>query len=326
MTMDVDTQEMLRASLRPVLAQASNRGTGPRLAEQLAELGWDDVLADDPTVAVRILFETRGEVLASADALGPLLSSSLADSSGMAVARDAVVVLPASLRPDAPTSTVGDDSMAVDGVALSEPPAGAVVAIPVADGRVAVGSGDLRAEPVDGIDPSSGLVAVTGWLPADGITWIDADAWRATVAIGRWALASELACIGARAVSAAVAYTKERHQYGRPIGSFQALQHRLASAHASVVGAVDVAIEAAASGSEWDALVAKCLAGRAAENACTQAQQAYGAIGFTWEHDLHRSLRRTYVLDRLLGGWRELEVEIGATIQRTGAVPKIGRL
>jgi alkylation response protein AidB-like acyl-CoA dehydrogenase len=146
------------------------------------------------------------------------------------------------------------------------------------------------------------------------------------VATGRYALAIELSAIADRVVANAVGYTKERHQYGRPIGSFQALQHRLAAAHASVVGAGNVAREAARSGDGWTAMVAKYLAGRAAEGACTQAQQSYGAIGFTWEHDFHRSLRRVYLLDRLFGGWRELEVEIGETLHRTGNVPKIGHL
>jgi alkylation response protein AidB-like acyl-CoA dehydrogenase len=104
------------------------------------------------------------------------------------------------------------------------------------------------------------------------------------------------------------------------------LQHRLASAHASAVGASQVVAEAASSGSSWVALVAKALAGHAAEDCCTQAQQAYGAIGFTWEHPFHRSLRRMYVLDWLFGGWRQLEFEIGIRLQQTGEVPRIGDL
>jgi alkylation response protein AidB-like acyl-CoA dehydrogenase len=84
--------------------------------------------------------------------------------------------------------------------------------------------------------------------------------------------------------------------------------------------------EAAADGSPWTALVAKALAGRAAEEACTQAQQVYGAIGFTWEHEHHRYLRRTYALDWLLGDWRTLEHQIGARLQETAVVPRIGDL
>ena len=72
--------------------------------------------------------------------------------------------------------------------------------------------------------------------------------------------------------------------------------------------------------------VAKTLAGRAAEDTCTQAQQVYGAIGFTWEHEFHRYLRRVYVLDRLFGDWRTLEFEIGTELQATTTVPRIGAI
>jgi len=95
-------------------------------------------------------------------------------------------------------------------------------------------------------------------------------------------LAAELVGIGEHVVGAAVEYTGARVQYGKAIGTFQALQHRLAGAHALVVGASRLANEAVATGDPWTAMVAKSLAGHAAENACTQAQQCYGAIGFTW--------------------------------------------
>ncbi len=138
----------------------------------------------------------------------------------------------------------------------------------------------------------------------------------------RWALAAELSGIGRHVISRAVDYARERKQYGRPIGTFQAVQHRLAAAFASVVGAADVVAEAATSASPWTALVAKAAAGRAREEACTQAQQAYGAVGFTWEHEFHHALRRTYLLDRLFGDWRTLEREIGECLLREGRAPR----
>jgi alkylation response protein AidB-like acyl-CoA dehydrogenase len=146
------------------------------------------------------------------------------------------------------------------------------------------------------------------------------------VTAGRWAVAAELVGIGRHVVAEAVEYTKQRKQYGRPIGTFQALQHRLAAAYTSVVGAGQVVVEAATTGSAWAALVAKALAGHAAEDCCTQAQQSYGAIGFTWEHSFHRYLRRTYSLDRLFGDWRSLEFEIGQRLQEQRQVPRIGTL
>jgi hypothetical protein len=316
--MDEATQELLRRSLREVLAKSDR----DEFARQLSELGWDDVLAEDAVTARSILFETKGEVLSSVDALGPVLC----DAAGVP---EATVVLPASLHPGRPTTTVVGDELIVDGVVLAVPGDAALI-LPVAhDGGIRLAhvpdGGSLEASPVGGFDPELGLTAVRGPIPIASCAWLDAG-WDEAVAAGRWALALELVGIGHRVVADAVAYTGERRQYGRPIGSFQALQHRLASAHSSLVGASHVAREAAWSGSPWAAMVAKALAGRAAEQACTQAQQSYGAIGFTWEHQLHRALRRVYLLDRLLGGWRDLEPEIGAALQASGEVPKIGAL
>jgi alkylation response protein AidB-like acyl-CoA dehydrogenase len=139
-------------------------------------------------------------------------------------------------------------------------------------------------------------------------------------------LAAELVAIARHVLAEAVGYTAQRVQYGKAIGTFQALQHRVAAAYPIVVGAGQVVREAAQSGDPWAAVVAKSIAGHAAELACTQAQQCYGAIGFTWEHEFHRYLRRTYALDALCGDWRTLEFEIGTTLQATQVVPKIGRL
>jgi hypothetical protein len=150
--------------------------------------------------------------------------------------------------------------------------------------------------------------------------------WVALEAHGRWLVACELVGIGRHVIASAVEYTKDRVQYGKPIGVFQALQHRLASAHAMVVGAGHLITEAGLDGDPWTATVAKCMAGQAAEFACTQAQQCYGAIGFTYEHEFPGYLRRTYTLDRMFGDWRTLEHEIGSRLQDTGVVPRIGSL
>lgn len=164
---------------------------------------------------------------------------------------------------------------------------------------------------------------------ADGSTGdetVAPEVWTALETAGRWLVACELVGIGRHVVASAVDYTKDRVQYGKPIGVFQALQHRLASAHALVVGAGHLVTEAGYDGTAWSAMVAKCMAGQAAEFACTQAQQCYGAIGFTIEHEFPGYLRRTYALDRQFGDWRTLEHEIGSQLQATGSVPRIGSL
>jgi hypothetical protein len=313
--MDHSTRELLRTSLGAVLAN-SDPAT---VAEDLTELGWDEVLIDDPIAATLLLFEVRGDVLSSADSLGPLLAERIGAGVG-------TVALPTSLDPSRPSSVIDGDAVRVEGLVLGDPGV-STVAVPV-DGRIAVVLADrLDVAATGGAARDIDLRRVAGKVPAGDLVWLEGTGrWETAVAAGRWALAAELVGLSRRVVTDSVAYTIDRKQYGRPIGSFQAVQHRLASAHATTVGASHVVAEAAASGRPWDALVAKCLAGRAAEEACTQAQQAYGAIGFTWEHPFHRSLRRTYVLDRLLGGWRDLEVEIGRRLRETREVPKLGTL
>jgi len=328
--MDPGTLAMLRSSLTRLLTED---GDTP-LRERLSSLGWDEVLEDDAVVAVQALFEVKGATLSWADALGSVLARTIAEWTERPELGLATVILPSSLHPGRLSSHLDGDRLVARGIAAASP-AGGVAIVPVGgtDGvRLAVvpGGASWSHRLLGGTDPSLGLREVAATVPTSECGWIEAGeataAWAECSARARWAIAAELVSIGRHVIASAVDYTGLRHQYGRPIGTFQALQHRLASAHASVVGASDVVTEAARSGSGWTALVAKALAGRAAENACTQAQQAYGAIGFTWEHEFHRYLRRTYVLDWQFGGWRTLEREIGERLLDSGAVPRIGSL
>jgi Acyl-CoA dehydrogenase, C-terminal domain len=315
--LDPEMLDMVRVSLHHVLTETSDRP----LADRLADLGWDHVVAQDPSTAWRTLFEIKGETLSETDALGPNLARHLAEITG----DESLVDVAIALRSPFGTSAVVDGGIRVDAVLLS-PPHGNVIAYPI-DGRLALCPvGDAVVAPLDGIDETAGLQRVTGTVAAANIRWIDGDAWNQLVARGRWLVACELVGIGRHVITTAVEYTTQRVQYGKAIGTFQALQHRVASAHAMVVGAGHLASEAGDAGNEWNALVAKCMAGQAAEFACTQAQQCYGAIGFTWEHEFHRYLKRTYTLDRMFGDWRSLEHEIGMRLQESGAVPRIGVL
>lgn len=315
--LDAEQLDMLRGSLRHVLGEASPRPLG----ERLSELGWDELVADDAPAAWGALFDVKGELAASVDALGPALAAYLADRTGDPSLAGAMVALPSPYG----DSTESDGSLAVEATTTVAPGA-APLAVPVGDRLAIVDASGLACSPIAGFDDLQGLQRVTGLVASTDARWADGVTWPDVVARGRWLLACELVGIGRHVVAAAVDYTKQRVQYGQPIGVFQALQHRLASAHALVVGAGHLADEAGRSGDSWTALVAKCMAGRAAEEACTQAQQCYGAIGFTWEHEFHRYLRRTYALDRLFGDWRTLEHEIGDHLQATNAVPRIGTL
>lgn len=309
-----DVLDMLRQSLRHVLSETSSVAFGDRLAE----LGWDEVVAEDASTALRTLFEIKGEMVSSADALTPTLARHLARLTNDPAMANATVALPSPYG----ASSCDGDVLTVDAVVLS--PLAATLVVAVGDRLAMVSTEGLATTPMRGTDETLGLTRVSG--TASGCAWIHGATWTQLETHARWLLACELVGIGRHVVTAAVEYTKVRVQYGKPIGVFQALQHRLASAHVAVVGAGHIAAEAGVSGDAWVALVAKCAAGRAAEDACTQAQQCYGAIGFTWEHEFHRYLRRTYVLDQLLGNWRMSEQKIGRKLQESGVVPRIGTL
>ncbi len=102
-------------------------------------------------------------------------------------------------------------------------------------------------------------------------------------------------------------YAKERHQFGKPIGSFQAVKHLLADARVALEFARPATYRAAWSLAtaqptlSHDASMAKAMASDAADRAARVALQVHGAIGYTWECDLHFFLKQTWALARAWG-------------------------
>ncbi len=116
-------------------------------------------------------------------------------------------------------------------------------------------------------------------------------------------------------------HAQERTQFGRPIGQFQAVRHRLADTLVAVEGA-DAALDAAWHSDDLRAAgMAKALAGRAARTAARHSQQVLAGIGFTTEHELHTYVRRTLVLNELLGSARLLTRNLGQAILATRELP-----
>lgn len=121
-------------------------------------------------------------------------------------------------------------------------------------------------------------------------------------------LAAEAAGVAGWLQDTAVEYAKVREQFGRPIGSFQAVKHMCAEmllrSRQAAVAAGDAA--AAADGDDDQLSVAAAVAAAAGIGAATanakDAIQVLGGIGITWEHDAHLYLRRAYGLAQFLGG------------------------
>ena len=132
----------------------------------------------------------------------------------------------------------------------------------------------------------------------------------------RVALAAELAGIASKAVEMTIAYTRDRVQFGKPIASFQAVQHRLVDmwsdaefACASVVNAVARQSQSEPREARMAVLAAKARAGDAASSICRRAVHLHGAMGFTDEHDIGLYLKRAVALSATLGQPEALRLE-----------------
>jgi hypothetical protein len=207
---------------------------------------------------------------------------------------------------------------------------------------------DLRRETRAFLDanpsPSDEQLAEQGWvgfLASDEATFLDAAALFEELGRSLYegsyirdevgddrnrqlaALALESVGIGAKAVELAVDYVSGREQFGRKIGSYQAVSHAVVDAFVGVELARSLAYWAAWAVAEDDeqaplaCAAAKSQAGEAAVRACETSIQVHGGIGFTWEHPLHRYYKRALALESALGYGRLHRAEIAASLLRS---------
>jgi alkylation response protein AidB-like acyl-CoA dehydrogenase len=121
---------------------------------------------------------------------------------------------------------------------------------------------------------------------------------RTALTVGAALLASEQLGLAQWCLDTTVEYAKTRYQFGRPIGSFQALKHRLADLFVDVTQARAAARNAANCAATGDddlavaAAVAQAWCSPLAVRAAEECVQLHGGIGFTWEHPAHLFLKR----------------------------------
>lgn len=167
---------------------------------------------------------------------------------------------------------------------------------------------DPVAHPAVTMDPTRRLARVE----ATQRTTLGADPGLAdTAAI---LLAAEQIGAAARCLDLTVAYTKDRVQFGRPIGSFQALKHRMADMYVKVQSARAVVDGAVAEPTPTSAALARIAASEAFSAVAAEAVQMHGGIAITWEHDIQLYFKRAHGSAQLLGPPREhlrrLEAEV----------------
>jgi alkylation response protein AidB-like acyl-CoA dehydrogenase len=168
-----------------------------------------------------------------------------------------------------------------------------------ADGNTLTRWTSFTAQPVDTMDPTRKLARVE---PHETTT-IGSDPGLAdTAAI---LMAAEQIGSAAKCLDLTVEYTKDRVQFGRPIGSFQALKHRMADLYVAVQSARAVVNDAIADPSPTSAALARVAASEAFSKVAAEAVQMHGGIAITWEHDIQLYFKRAHASAQLLGPPRE---------------------
>ncbi|MDP7706583.1 acyl-CoA dehydrogenase family protein [Mycobacterium sp. TY815] len=119
-------------------------------------------------------------------------------------------------------------------------------------------------------------------------------------------LAAEQIGAAERCLDLTVEYAKSRVQFGRPIGSFQALKHRMADLYVVVSAARAVVDEACTAPGPTNAATARLAATEALNTVAAEAIQLHGGIAITWEHDMHLYFKRAHGSTQLLASPREL--------------------
>jgi alkylation response protein AidB-like acyl-CoA dehydrogenase len=163
---------------------------------------------------------------------------------------------------------------------------------------------------VPSLDPTRRL-GLVGWSPGTDTRAASDEVAAASIrrTADRAAVASAAQLLGLtdRMITMAADYARERHQFGKPIGSFQAVKHLLAGAQVALEFARPVVYAAAWALDQGEAdrprmaSTAKAYASDAATEAARVSLQVHGAIGYTWECDLHLFLKRAWALSEAWG-------------------------
>ena len=285
--------------------------------DAIVELGWPDV-AELGIVELAVVAEELGYALAPS----PLAAHWAAKLLHPALeGRGTVAQWDADGGADPEVSTLRADGSSLTGTKIAVPNAeGADTIIVTAEGgrHFAVAAADVTIEPARALDATRPLFTVT----LDGTAGIEltgTDFGRAWHAIAVMA-AAESVGVAARVTQTTVEYAKERKQFGRAIGSYQAVSHACAQMFLETEGARSVTYWAA-----WAldhdpetafmaANCAKAYASDAAVNVARSALQVHGGIGFTWEHDLHLFLKRAEANAHAYGDSRWHREQVAAAL------------
>jgi hypothetical protein len=317
--MDESDRALLEQTVRDAFAGAD---TDAPLDTTLTDLGWQEMLDAEPRDAIAIVFTALG----STNGLASVLDDVVAFGLGAKPSTDVAIVLP-QFGAWTPPGKIDGEHLSAGGLATWRVTTATeilvvchaatdlvTVTVPVAAAEIST---------VHGIDPDAGFHRVRVQHDAAELTPLDPEAWDGAIALGRRAVGHQIAGAGRAMLDLARTHALERVQFDRPIARFQAVRHRLAEALVAIE-ALDAALAAAADEPDpLTAALAKAAAGRAARAVAGHCQQVLAGIGFTTEHPFHQFLKRTMLLDGILGSADAIVVDVGHRLLATRTVPTL---
>jgi alkylation response protein AidB-like acyl-CoA dehydrogenase len=307
-------REFLSARYKPEeirrLATEDDRGFTDEQWSQIVELGWPGLVVseDDGGHGLAIVQEELGYALAPTPFLSDVSAALLLAGASEDLRSQWLAPLAAGEKRGAVAVINGDppltsDNNKLSGTKIAVADAGAadflVVGAPGDECFVVATDADgVTIEAEEGLDPTRKLYSVRfDGADATPLGADDAAVERAQHAIAV-ALAAESVGVAQRTMEMAVEYAKERKQFGRPIGAYQAVSHMCAQMLLETDGARGLTLYAAwaldhePETAPLAASMAKAYASDAGWRVPGQSLQVHGGIGFTWEHDLHFFLKR----------------------------------
>ena len=314
----VEARDVLGAARDTLDAPADSL---PPFWDELAGMGWLGLHVDEAhggsgygLAEAAVVLEELGRACAPGPIVTTVLAAAVVDRLGDESTRSSF--LPGLVDGSAPGTVAfasppsNDEWSAVPGAATAE-----VIVVPTPDGWAVVAADGVEITEHKSLDPTRRLATVR--VAGVALVPLGPEARPGLVRdLAATLLAAESMGGAAWCVDTAATYAKEREQFGRPIGQYQAVKHRCADMLGTLELARAATWDAVRGGDEDEVAVAMAVTGALASDAyatCAQGcVQVHGGIGFTWEHDAHLFLRRAMATRQLLGGeeaWHALVVE-----------------
>jgi alkylation response protein AidB-like acyl-CoA dehydrogenase len=315
-----DDQQAIKSTARELLSERFKPEKVRELAEggryedevwaELCELGWPGIFIDENhggqglgVVELVILMEELGYALAPLPFLSNAAAGLALQHAGSEEQKERWLpgIASGQVRGTVGVLRNGEAGLVPDGDSAE-----VIVLFPIEGTPTVVEASAAEVEPLETIDATRRFARVR----AEGGEQLESDGLPGVQAISV-TVAAELTGVAQRALEIAVDYAREREQFGRKIGSYQAVSHRCAQMLLETESARSTTYYAAwTADAEPDSLalassMAKAFASDAGWRVTASALQVLGGIGFTWEHDLHFFLKRAKVDGALFGSPRE---------------------